>query len=40
MDLRLSDGHVAAGRYRTITARGHTVIDPGVVFDTWWSPAW
>lgn len=34
MNLRLSDGHVAAGRYRTITARGHTVIDPGVVFDT------
>lgn len=34
MDLRLLDGHVAAGRYRTITARGRTVIDPGVVFDT------
>ena len=34
MNLRLSDGRVAAGRYRTIVARGHTVIDPGVVFDT------
>lgn len=34
MDLRLSDGRIAAGRYRTIVARGHTVIDPGVVFDT------
>ena len=34
MNLRLSDGHVAAGRYRTITAQGQTDIEPGVTFET------
>lgn len=34
MNLQLTDGCVPAGHYRTITARGETVIATGVTFDT------